>query len=188
MDLLEAYDWIAHARQIEHQLTTALGYLTGAEYLALSGSSDFDGLSYNANDTLIKYTWYGDVNFDGFIDGLDYIFIDNGASSGLSGWANGDVTHDGVVDGIDYIFIDSAFINSGGGTQQLRRAIAYLDGTNPTLDGMNTPALEKLVEHVDDFGSAWASQMLQQLPEPASLGVIGLAAGALMGRRRRRAN
>ncbi len=96
------------------QVTTTLGVLSGADYKLLNGPT-FDGQSVANTDALVKYTYYGDVNFDGFTDGLDYIFIDNGFLSHSTGWANGDVNYDGFVDGLDYIFIDNAFLSHGPG-------------------------------------------------------------------------
>ena len=89
-----------------------LGTLSGAEFNSLNGGT-FNGQSVSNSDVLVKYTYFGDVNFDGSIDGLDYIFIDNGMLGGLTGWANGDVNYDGAVDGLDYIFIDNAFLTNG---------------------------------------------------------------------------
>jgi hypothetical protein len=62
-----------------------------------------------ANDVLVKYTYYGDANLDGKVDGSDYSLIDNGYLNGLTGWFNGDFNYDGVVDGSDYTLIDNAF-------------------------------------------------------------------------------
>ena len=69
----------------------------------------FDGANPSANDVLIKYTYYGDTNLDGHVDGSDYSRIDNGSLNKLTGWANGDFNYDGVVNGSDYTLIDNAF-------------------------------------------------------------------------------
>ncbi len=94
------------------QLTTTIGILSGAEFNSRNGGQ-FHGATPAATDVLVKYTYYGDVNFDGFVDGLDYIFVDNGFLTHSTGWANGDVNYDGFVDGLDYIFIDNAFLAHG---------------------------------------------------------------------------
>ena len=44
----------------------------------------------------MKYTYYGDANLDGAVDGADYQQIDNGFGGGLTGWSNGDFNYDGV--------------------------------------------------------------------------------------------
>jgi hypothetical protein len=58
---------------------------------------------------LVKYTYYGDANLDGQVDGSDYTKIDNGFNNHLTGWINGDFNYDGAVDGSDYTLIDNAF-------------------------------------------------------------------------------
>jgi autotransporter-associated beta strand protein len=69
----------------------------------------FDGYSPSTNAVLVKYTYYGDANLDGKIDGSDYSRIDNGFNLKLTGWYNGDFNYDGVVDGSDYTLIDNDF-------------------------------------------------------------------------------
>ena len=58
-----------------------------------------------SNDILIKYTYTGDFNLDGKVDGADYnIFAfnyDNGASTG-NDWCLGDTNDDGKLNGQDY--------------------------------------------------------------------------------------
>ena len=62
----------------------------------------------------MKYTYYGDVDFNGAVDSTDYNLIDFGFVSGESGWANGDVDGNGSVDSTDYNLIDFAFVSQGG--------------------------------------------------------------------------
>jgi hypothetical protein len=65
--------------------------------------------SPGASDVLVKYTYWGDANLDGQVDGSDYTRIDNGFLNHLSGWFNGDFNGDHVVDGSDYTLIDNDF-------------------------------------------------------------------------------
>ena len=82
-------------------------YGTGAALGAFGSNSP--GL----NDVLVRYTYFGDANLDGKVDGSDYSRIDASAlseqSSGypVSGWFNGDFNYDGVIDGSDYTLIDN---------------------------------------------------------------------------------
>jgi hypothetical protein len=71
----------------------------------------FDDQPVVAGDVLIKYTYYGDANLDGRIDGNDYTQVDSGYGShgSLSGWVNGDFDYSNSVDGSDYSLIDNAF-------------------------------------------------------------------------------
>ncbi|MGE5609609.1 MAG: lamin tail domain-containing protein [Bacillota bacterium] len=62
------------------------------------------------DDILVKYTWDGDVDLNGQVDGDDYFLIDSGFISGLDQYRNGDVDLNGVIDGDDYFLVDSAFI------------------------------------------------------------------------------
>ena len=111
----------------------------------------FNGTSPLATDVLVKYTYYGDTNLDGIVDGTDYSRIDNGFANHLAGWANGDLNYDNVINGSDYTLIDNAFNQQGA---SLATAVA-------------------------------ASQVATAaVPEPTSLGLLGLGAAGLLGRRR----
>jgi hypothetical protein len=98
---------------------TALGYIindTGANTGANTGTPLYTTMGTAAvsdGDTLVKYTYYGDTNLDGKVDGSDYSNIDNGFINHLTGWFNGDFNYDGVVDGSDYTLIDNAFNTQG---------------------------------------------------------------------------
>jgi autotransporter-associated beta strand protein len=69
----------------------------------------FGGVPVTSGDVLVMYTYAGDLNLDGLIDGADYGVIDNWVQfPGSSGYANGDINYDGVIDGADYGVIDNA--------------------------------------------------------------------------------
>ncbi|MGH7175776.1 MAG: PQQ-dependent sugar dehydrogenase, partial [Tepidisphaeraceae bacterium] len=75
---------------------TTLGTLTGEDYLEVSrGAPLFDGQSVAAADVLVKYTYYGDSNFDGDVTLDDYAFIDGGFLLNLTGWLYGDYDYSG---------------------------------------------------------------------------------------------
>ncbi len=71
------------------------------------------GQSVTSTDVLVAYTYAGDADLNGLIDGIDYALTDNGFNSNLSGWFNGDFDYNGVVDGIDYALLDNAFNTQG---------------------------------------------------------------------------
>jgi alpha-amylase len=123
--------------------------------------STFDGLSTAVNDLLIKYTYYGDANLDGKIDGTDYSLIDNGVHHSLTGWSNGDFNYDGVVDGSDYSLIDNSF------NQQ---------SANPADIQMPAIATSLVAE---PFNST-------AVPEPTALTIFSITAAALLRTRRNR--
>ncbi len=138
---------------------TALGVIQNSVNGTATGAtlySTFDGVASSAGDVLVKYTYYGDTNLDGKVDGSDYSRIDNGFLHGLTGWFNGDFNYDGVVNGSDYTLIDNAFNSQGAA---LSDAVA-----SPTAQ------------------VAGASSV----PEPASASLIAMTAAGVLGRRRQR--
>ena len=78
-------------------------------------SHPFDANTPGSADVLLKYTYYGDANLDGKIDGSDYSLIDNASlqTSAPTGWYNGDFNYDGVINGSDYTLIDNGFNRQG---------------------------------------------------------------------------
>ena len=116
---------------------------------------------------LVKYTYAGDANLDGVVNAGDYIQIDNNVSvhgGALTGWYNGDFNYDGVVNGDDYTLIDNAFNTQGG----------------VSLAAAPAQATELIASPTDQIAGSSA------VPEPASLGLIGLATASFCMRRRRR--
>jgi hypothetical protein len=90
--------------------TTTLGIATGAALFGLgpTQAGAWSGESITGNSVLVKYTYAGDANLDGVIDGGDYGVIDNFVQvSGAYGYFNGDFNYDGVIDGGDYGIIDN---------------------------------------------------------------------------------
>ncbi len=131
--------------------------------------SSFDGVAgLTTSDVLVKYTYFGDANLDGVVDGDDYTLIDNGFNNSLTGWHNGDFNYDGVVNGDDYTLIDNAFNTQGPslaaapGFGELSRAAEMVAGNTSQIAGSSNA-----------------------VPEPTALAMLGLAAGALLVRRRR---
>jgi autotransporter-associated beta strand protein len=120
----------------------------------------FDGYNPALTDVLVKYTYYGDANLDGVVDGSDYSLIDNGFNNHLTGWFNGDFNYDGVVDGSDYTLIDNTY-NMQGNSLGTLNAAELVASTSEQIAG--TAAV----------------------PEPASLGMLAITGIAMLGRRRR---
>ncbi|CAN5477091.1 hypothetical protein BH09PLA1_BH09PLA1_11030 [soil metagenome] len=157
-----------------------LGTLRGSQYLS-TGATTFDGFPVAGNDILVKFTYYGDTDFNGVVNFDDYSRIDSGFNSGATDWFHGDFDYNNLVNFDDYSLIDLAF-NTQSGT--LRRAMSYLDGTDRSESGMTSPALKIVQTHFDRFGEAYATSFLNAVPEP-TVGIAGLAALATMRRRRR---
>ena len=89
---------------------TTIGIATGAQMRGLgpTDTDTFSGQTITGASTIAMYTYAGDANLDGTIDGGDYGIIDNFVQiPGADGYANGDFNYDGVIDGGDYGIIDN---------------------------------------------------------------------------------
>jgi autotransporter-associated beta strand protein len=144
----------------------ALGVIQNSVDGTTTGSalySTFDGQTVTDADVLVKYTYYGDANLDGRVDGSDYTRIDAAfgadktSPGSVTGWFNGDFNYDGKIDGSDYTLIDNAFNTQGAQvSSQFATSTAQFGG----------------------FSSS-------SVPEPATLGILTMGAVGLLGRRRR---
>src|SRR5205814_892292 len=78
-------------------------------------TSVWSGQTVNGNAILVAYTFGGDANLDGVVNGDDYFQIDSHVSQSGSvfGYFNGDFNYDGAVNGDDYFVIDSNVSASG---------------------------------------------------------------------------
>jgi hypothetical protein len=144
---------------------TAIGVIlnspTGSGPGRLYGGSGplgtFDGTSPASTDVLVKYTYFGDANLDGKVDGSDYSRIDAGVLTGATGWYNGDFNYDGTIDGSDYTLLDNAF---------------------------NTQAAELSAEIGTTAQITSQIAATSPVPEPGSALLIGIVTAGLLGRRR----
>jgi hypothetical protein len=102
------------AGRIFSSLATDLHAIASAEaagLFSLSGSdtADFDGHIVDATTVLLKFSYVGDADLNGFIDAADYGIIDNWVQfPGTDGYANGDFNYDGLIDAVDYGYIDNS--------------------------------------------------------------------------------
>jgi hypothetical protein len=99
------------------------------------------------------------------IQPCDYSRIDNAYLADrthpgeYTGWYNGDFNYDGVIDGSDYTLIDNAFNTQGAQLSiEIASATAQIAGSAAT-----------------------------GVPEPATLGLIGIASLGMLSQRRQRA-
>ena len=136
--------------------------LGGVLYSTTPGNAlgSFDGQTTSIADILVKYTYYGDANLDGKVNGSDYSRIDNGYLTHLTGWFNGDFNYDGVVNGSDYTLMDNAFNRQG---TQLTDSFATATAQIAPIAGGSTA-----------------------VPEPGCMGLISLLSLRLLGRRLRK--
>ena len=93
-------------------LLTAVGVLDNSDPL-VGGRTTFEGQTVDASSVLVKYTYWGDANFDGAVTFDDYDIIDYyywfPLPAAQMGWWTGDFDYDGNVDFDDYDKIDYAY-------------------------------------------------------------------------------
>lgn len=151
-----------------------IGYLTGAQYVALHPS--ISGIA--AGDIVLKYTYLGDTTLKGYIDANDFAQLDaawlkhiynGGEGDPKAHWINGDFNYDGRIDGTDFAILDAAYAQQVGGL------------ANDPFYGGNLAVL----------GPGYAEVVAGQLaaygavPEPGSLGILGVGVIGMLGSRRR---
>lgn len=157
-----------------------IGYWPSSVLLGLSGSdtANWYGQTADATSFLIAVTYLGDLNYDGKVDGDDFVLMDRGFSLYLvstavdprgiaasrAQWWQGDLNYDGAITAADYAIIDKTF------------GILHPGGLNPDFLAMREA----------QFGSEYVSSLLASVPEPGTLGLAAVAAGACLGGRRRR--
>ena len=118
-------------------------------------------MSLASGDVVLKETFFGDANLDGSVNSQDYSLIDFNVTNGgtATGWVNGDFNYDGVVNAADYSLIDTAYAFQG------------VTGS----PGAVAPLAVALA----------ATSSSAAVPEPASFGLLAVAAGGLLARRRK---
>jgi Ca2+-binding RTX toxin-like protein len=98
------------------QHNTTLGLMEASEFKSIYGAAaTFDGQAIDTTAVLVKYTYYGDADFNGKVNFDDYVRTDSGFNNHRTGWTNGDFDGKGQVNFDDYVLIDLAF-NSQGAT------------------------------------------------------------------------
>jgi uncharacterized repeat protein (TIGR03803 family) len=137
-------------------LSYGLGYADGADGVV-------SGLS--SGQIEVMYTLLGDANLDGYVNGEDFTILAANFNQPATGWDQGDFNYDGQVNGEDFSLLAANF-NQGVSGAASAGDVAALDAF-AAANGLPLPTQA-------------------DVPEPASMGFIALAAMGMLNRRSRR--
>jgi hypothetical protein len=94
---------------------TTLGAMEASDFKAIYGNgATFNGQAIDTTAVLVKYTYYGDADFNGKVNFDDYVRTDSGFNNHRTGWTNGDFDGNDQVNFDDYVRIDLAFNTQAG--------------------------------------------------------------------------
>jgi autotransporter-associated beta strand protein len=141
----------------------AIGYAQASEVLGATGGT-FLGQPADADSILVRQTLAGDATLDGTVDFNDLVKLAQNYNTTVSAttdswWYNGDFTYDGIVDFNDLVKLAQNY--------------------NTALPSEAVPGAP--ANFSADLAAAFAA-----VPEPGTLGLLGLAGCAVLSRRRRR--
>ena len=96
--------------------TLAVGEASDVLGLTAGQTALWKGQTVDASTVLVKYTWGGDADLNGELNGDDYFYIDSHVlqSGSVFGFHNGDFNYDGVINGDDYFILDSNILQAQG--------------------------------------------------------------------------
>ncbi|HEY7090323.1 MAG TPA: PEP-CTERM sorting domain-containing protein [Tepidisphaeraceae bacterium] len=154
---------------------TGVGYGEASAVLGISGTQlgAFSGEAVDATAVLVRWTRVGDADLDGDADGVDIgtwatNFTGELGGTGTKLWTQGDWDYDGDADGVDAGLWAQAFTGELGGA-----GLGSLVIDDPNI----APGAAAILRGMG----------VTVVPEPAAtIGLLGVAAGALLRRARRR--
>ncbi|HEV8608432.1 MAG TPA: PEP-CTERM sorting domain-containing protein, partial [Tepidisphaeraceae bacterium] len=172
--VLEAGDLAVITDQIRSGLYEGVGITSSApgspfRLGSMSNSNGAGGATYSTfqgiggldgDEVLIRYTRIGDLNLDGTVTISDFIDLASHFNTvGGATWQMGDVNYDGVVSISDFIDLASNF--------------------NQSVSGQAIPISAQEQTMLADFAAS-------NVPEPVSMGAVGVGALLVLARRKRR--
>ena len=152
---------------------TALGLMLNNSVYGAAGAGlgTFDGFAPAANDVLVRYTYYGDANLNGKVDGSDYSVVDSAFSNnGPATWAAGNFNYDSSLDGSDYTLLDNAF-NSQGAQIQANIATPFSQNRN-VQPAAAFVAVNNPISPVSSSGFSTIKDLLKQDQSNTIVGAI----------------
>ena len=72
-----------------------------------TGYTSFDGMVVSSDTVLVKFTYYGDTQFNGSVSQQDVVNASTGRDFGGSGWANGETQYQGFVNQQDVVNVST---------------------------------------------------------------------------------
>ena len=123
---------------------TTLAVANASDVLAIASGATgtWFGQTVSGSSVLVMYTWGGDADLNGELNGDDYFRLDSHIlqSGSVFGYFNGDFNFDGQLNGDDYFVLDSniLYAQSAGGMPGLAAV------PEPTLMGIALPLLAML--------------------------------------------
>ena len=97
---------------------TGIAVADASDVLGLGGTdtATFSGETVDATTILFKYTWGGDADLNGELNGDDYFFLDSHIlqSGTVFGFTVGDFDYNGELNGDDYFILDSNILQAQG--------------------------------------------------------------------------
>ncbi len=142
-------------------LSYSVGWADGAD-----GTHNVAGLV--SGEIELKYTLVGDANLDGTVNGSDFSILAANFGLGVTNWDQGNFLYTSSVNGSDFSALAANFGQGDSGA-----------------DASVTPAD---IAALDAFAAAngLAAPSIAAVPEPATTGILLMAATGLIARRRRR--
>jgi hypothetical protein len=150
---------IAANNAVTGNLKLALGYIENLDPVTSNAIyTTFSGQTVNTNNILVKYGYSGDADLNGTVDSVDFGLLVQSFGQAGKFWYNGDFNYSGSVDSIDFSLLAANFAQV-----------------------LNSPAASAVPSGAFDPGSVGGL-----VPEPSALTALGIAAGGILARRRRR--
>ena len=119
----------------------------------------WEGETVAASSLLVRYTYVGDANLDGIINGDDYFMIDTGYAAHATGYVHGDFDNNGRIDADDYFIIDSHY----------NKASTPLADSPAVTQAAQIVAIPSTINSASLFSDAQITSSYEQLHKPDDL-------------------